>query len=78
METANASSFAEYGDAAIVVFSRSGGEGADLPSGDNGTDVPGSKDRRAANYLELSQEEKELLAGLKTLKDAGTFKRSSF
>ena len=27
------SSFAEYGDAAIVVFSRSGGEGADLPSG---------------------------------------------
>lgn len=31
------SSFAEYGDAAIVVFSRSGGEGADLPSGANGT-----------------------------------------
>ena len=31
------SSFAEYGDAAIVVFSRSGGEGADLPSGTNGT-----------------------------------------
>ena len=31
------SSFADYGDAAIVVFSRSGGEGADLPSGENGT-----------------------------------------
>ena len=31
------SSFAEYCDAAIVVLSRSGGEGADLPSGENGT-----------------------------------------
>ena len=30
------SSFAEYGDAAIVVLSRSGGEGADLPSGEPG------------------------------------------
>ncbi len=31
-------SFADYGDAAIVVLARSGGEGADLPSGANGTD----------------------------------------
>ena len=71
VESANSSSFAEYGDAAIVVFSRSGGEGADLPSGDNGSGVEWTGD---TNYLELSQEEKDLLAGLKALKDAGTFK----
>ena len=71
VESANSSSFAEYGDAAIVVFSRSGGEGADLPSGDNGSGVSWTG---TANYLELSQEEKDLLAGLKALKDAGTFK----
>lgn len=71
VESANSSSFAEYGDAAIVVLSRSGGEGADLPSGDNGSGVDWTGD---TNYLELSQEEKDLLAGLKALKDAGTFK----
>ena len=71
VESNNSSSFAEYGDAAIVVFSRSGGEGADLPSGDNGSGVSWTGD---TNYLELSQEEKDLLAGLKALKDAGTFK----
>jgi len=71
VESANASSFAEYGDAAIVVFSRSGGEGADLPSGPNGSGVEWTG---TSNYLELSQEEKDLLAGLKALKDAGTFK----
>ena len=70
------SSFAEYGDAAIVVLSRSGGEGADLPSGDNGTDDYWNKGAEGdGNYLALSAEEKELLANLKTLKDNGTFKR---
>ena len=69
------SSFAEYGDAAIVVLSRSGGEGADLPSGDNGTDDYWNKGAEGdGNYLALSAEEKELLANLKTLKDNGTFK----
>ena len=34
VESANSDSFAEYGDAAIVVLARSGGEGADLPDGD--------------------------------------------
>ena len=71
VETANSSSFAEYGDAAIVVFSRSGGEGADLPSGDNGSGVDWTG---TTNYLELSQEEKDMLAGLKALKDQGVFK----
>ena len=65
------SSFASYGDAAIVVIGRSGGEGADLPSGDNGSGVAWTGD---TNYLELSQEEIDMLAGLKQLKDDGTFK----
>ena len=53
------SSFAEYGDAAIVVLSRSGGEGADLPSGDNGTDDYWNKGAEGdGNYLALSAEEK--------------------
>ena len=70
------SSFAEYGDAAIVVLSRSGGEGADLPSGENGTnDSWVSGQEGDGNYLALSAEEKELLANLKTLKDNGTFKK---
>ena len=69
------SSFAEYGDAAIVVLSRSGGEGADLPSGANGTDDYWIKGQEGdGNYLALSAEEKELLSNLKTLKDNGTFK----
>ncbi len=56
------SSFAEYGDAAIVVLSRSGGEGADLPSGANGTnDSWISGQEGDGNYLALSAEEIELL-----------------
>ncbi len=69
------SSFAEYGDAAIVVLARSGGEGADLPSGENGTnDFWISGTEGSGNYLELSAEEIELLKNLKALKDNGTFK----
>ena len=70
------SSFAEYGDAAIVVLSRSGGEGADLPSGENGTsDNWISGQEGDGNYLALSAEEIELLQNLKALKDNGTFKK---
>ena len=99
---ANGDSFAQYGDAAIVVLSRSGGEGADLPDGDDTVsivtntnvtsqvDKDGSMNQEAGkdftevhygvgsegdgDYLALSQEEKDLLAGLKELKDAGTFR----
>ena len=68
-------SFANYGDAAIVVLSRSGGEGADLPSGDNGSGVDWMYSLEGdGNYLALSAEEKDLLAGLKELKDQGVFK----
>ena len=71
VESANSSSFAQYGDAAIVVLSRSGGEGADLPAGDNGSGVSWTG---TSNYLELSQEEMDMLAGLKALKNQGVFK----
>ena len=76
VKKAGESSFQEYGDAAIVVISRSGGEGADLPSGENGTDadyISGSEGN--GNYLELSKEELDLLAGVKGLKDQGVFKK---
>ncbi len=79
-------SFAAYGDAAIVVLSRSGGEGADLPSGDSSVSLVtangsgstgevyyGMGSEGDGDYLALSQEEKDLLAGLKELKDNGTF-----
>lgn len=74
VETAAAGSFAQYGDAAIVVLSRSGGEGADLPSGDNGSGLDYISGLEGdGNYLALSQEEKDLLAGLKSQKDSGVF-----
>ena len=59
-------SFSKFGDAAIVVFSRIGGEGNDL------SHLP------EYNYLELSQEERQLLQELKQLREQGFFKASSF
>ena len=44
-------SFAEYGDAAIFVIARSGGEGADLPMGDNGQGLDYTSGVEG-NYLE--------------------------
>ena len=67
-------SFAEYGDAAIFVISRSGGEGADLPMGDNGQGLDYTSGVEG-NYLELTQEEQDNLAGLKALKDEGTISK---
>ena len=67
-------SFAEYGDAAIFVIARSGGEGADLPMGDNGQGLDYTSGVEG-NYLELTQEEKDNLAGLKALKDEGTISK---
>ena len=52
----------EYSDAAIVVLSRIGGEGADCEYDET-------------NYLALDENEKSMLAGLKALKDAGTLKK---
>ena len=55
-------SFAEYGDAAVVVISRVGGEDDDLQF-------------TKFNYLELDDVEKEMMENVKALKDAGVFKK---
>ena len=57
------SSVEEYGDAAIVALSRIGGEGADCYFDHTLAD--------GKNYLALNQDEKDMLAGIKGLKDAG-------
>ena len=50
-----------YGDAAIVTISRVGGEGADL-------------EFQTTNYLALDENERDMLAHLKEMKEAGTIK----
>ena len=83
--------FATYGDAAIVVLSRVGGEDNDLPR--TNTDFRGTRegawwsgqlsdpmnispnDGRDGNFLALSAEEEEMLSGLKALKDEGVIKK---
>ena len=63
--------FPDYGDCALVVLSRSSGEGADLPSGLDSLDPYMTE----GDYLRLCKEEVELLGNLKALKDAGTFRK---
>ena len=58
-------SVADYGDAAIVVISRVGGESADLP-------VDDCVDGEDGNYLSLSDEEKDMFANLAQMKAEGT------
>jgi beta-glucosidase len=60
-------SVSNYGDAAIVMLGRIGGEGGDIPwfnSGDGN-----------GNQLELTQEEKDLFSKIKDLKDKNTVKK---
>lgn len=52
-------SVSAYGDAAVIVLSRVGGEGADM----------------ALNYLNLDQNEKDLLKGVQELKHSGAVKK---
>ena len=63
--------FSSYGDVALVVLSRSGGEGADLPN--NLASI--SEFLTDGDYLQLCKEEKELMSNLYSLKQAGTFKK---
>ena len=65
------STFASYGDVALVMLSRSSGEGADLPSGLEALE-PYMTD---GDYLQLCAEEKELLRNLEALKNEGVFKK---
>lgn len=60
-------SFASYGDAAIFMLGRSGGEGKDILSTGNPDTIDG-------NYLQFTQEEIDVLDYLIGLKKAGTFK----
>ena len=62
-----------YGDAAIVILGRVGGEGCDLPV-DMSEYAPREEDKDK-HYLELSSIEEEMLAYVKGLKDAGTVKK---
>ena len=65
------STFADYGDAALVTLSRSSGEGADLPGGLEALEPY----MTGGDYLRLCKEEMELLQNLKDLKDQGVFKK---
>ena len=68
VSAAGGDTFAEYGDAAIYIFGRVGGEGSDLPK-------TGAPDALNGDFLHLSQREVDTLKGLKALKDAGVFKK---
>lgn len=61
----------EYGDVALVVLARSGGEGADLPSG-----LPELEDYMTdGDYLRLCREEIDMFTNLQQLKEQGVFKK---
>ena len=61
------SSFTTYGDAAVVVLGRLGGENNDLSlSGSDGMD---------GSYLDISQAEKDMLDNVIGYKDKGTFEK---
>ena len=63
--------FQNYGDCALVLLSRSSGEGADLPSG-----LDSLKEYMTdGDYLRLCKEEVELLESLRALKENGTFRK---
>lgn len=71
------SSFAQYGDVALVVLARSGGEGADLPDDEEcftGNGVS-NYDSTEGDYLRLSAEEKDMLDHIMQYKKDGTFKK---
>lgn len=81
-------SFASYGDAAIMVIVREGGEDNDLPRtnsdfesnrssglGTDPFDSNSTNDGANGNYLSLSAEEKELLYQLTQYKKQGVFKK---
>ena len=63
-----ANSIETYGDAAIFVFNRLGGEGSDYAQ-------TGVKDGTEGDTLKLSPNELSVLKGLKALKDAGKVKK---
>lgn len=67
MENVGESSLTEYGDAAVFIMTRVGGEGTDSAvTGTDGED---------GNYLKLNDNEKSILTGLKGLKEQNKVKK---
>lgn len=67
VKTTAGDSFAQYGDAAVYVIGRVGGEGADLKMDE-------AVDGYNGDFLHITQKEMDTLAGLKELKEQGVFK----
>ncbi len=67
------STYAQYGDAAIVIIGRVGGEGCDLPT-DMSEHATTAEDKNKT-YLELDSREIGMLNYVKAQKDAGAIKK---
>ncbi len=67
------SSYAQYGDAAIVFIGRVGGEGCDLPT--DMSEHATTEDDKNKTYLELDSREIDMLKLVKARKDAGEVKK---
>ncbi len=63
--------FRSYGDVALVMLSRSGGEGSDLPHNLSSL----TEYMTDGDYLQLCKEEKDLLSNLYSMKQEGVFKK---
>ena len=66
-------SYAQYGDAAIVVIGRVGGEGCDLPT-DMSEHATTAEDKNKT-YLELDSRETDMLKYVKAQKDSGAINK---
>ena len=72
-----------YGDAAFMIIKRMGGEGYDLPATSGKNEQYGNMNNKTAatndgvygDYLQLNENEKSTLAGLKELKAEGKIKK---
>lgn len=68
VEDAAGNTFAAYGDAAIYIIARVGGEGTDSKK-------VGAADGLNGDYLTLNQKERDTLAALSKLREQGVFQR---
>ena len=68
-------SFKSYGDAAIVVLGRQGGEGAVTGAGYAKDAMQTGADTVSGDYFDLHANEREMLSQVISLKKAGTFKK---
>ncbi len=74
VNTEAGSTFSQYGDAAVYVIARVGGEGTDSRQGSRSfrLDAP---DGRDGDYLKLNQKELDTVRALSDLRKNGTFKK---